>query len=130
MNEPDDIPARVTRLEHEMIQARSDAAAARVLAGGADRDVSLMQDELRGHTRSLNALRETQVEHGQRIDRLERKVDDGFQQADVRFQQIDANFRQVDANFKTVGREFSKVNTGIAHITALLTNKVDEPDEE
>ena len=123
MNEPDDIPARVTRLEHEMIQARGDAAAARVLAGAADRDVSLMQDELRAHTRSLNALRETQVEHGQmledhgqRLDRLERKVDDGF--------------KQVDANFRTVGGEFSKINTGMAHITALLTNKLDEPDQE
>jgi hypothetical protein len=67
MSEPEEIGDRVTRLEHEVARARDDAAAARVLAGGADRDVSAMQGELRAHTRSLNALRETQLEHGAAI---------------------------------------------------------------
>ena len=37
---------------------RAEAAAA-----GADRDVAEYRSELRAHTRMLNALRETQVEH-------------------------------------------------------------------
>jgi len=49
----------------------SDAAAARVLAGGADRDVSEVRAELRAHTQALNALRETQLEQAQ-------KMSDGF----------------------------------------------------
>ena len=54
----------------------SDAAAARVLAGGADRDVSEVRAELRAHTQSLNALRETQLEQGQRMS-------DGFTMLNV-----------------------------------------------
>ena len=137
MTEPNDIPTRVTRLEQAIVEVRREAAAARLLAAGADHDVSVIKDTMHAHTRSLNALRETQMEHGQRLDRLERKVDDGFAQVDANFERVDANFRQIDANFKqvdanflTVGAEFSKVNTGIAQITALLTKKLDEPEQE
>lgn len=130
MTEPNDIPTRVTRLEQAIVEVRREAATARLLAAGADHDVSVVKDTMHAHTRSLNALRETQMEHGQRLDRLERKVDDGFAQVDANFKQIDANFKQVDANFLTVGAEFSKVNTGIAQITALLTKKRDQSDQE
>lgn len=41
----------------------ADIASARHLAGAADRDVSELAEQMRAHTRSLNALRETQVEH-------------------------------------------------------------------
>jgi len=65
----DDLESRVTSLEHEVVRLReqvaitsSDAAAARVLAAGADRDVSEVRAELRAHTQGLNALRETQLE--------------------------------------------------------------------
>jgi hypothetical protein len=138
----------VSRLEQEVTEAR-------VLAMGADHDVSVVEDALRAHVGTLNALRTTQleqgqmikkiqVEHGQRLDRLEHKVDDGFsmvddrfkqidgrfKQIDGRFKQIDDHFEQVDANFKTVEGEFSKLNTGMAHITALLTDKLGEPGAE
>jgi len=74
----DDLEGRVSALEHEMRQVRQDAAAARVLAGGADRDVSTLGAKLDAHTRTMNALRETQLEHGERLSILERKVDNGF----------------------------------------------------
>ena len=115
MSEPDEIHKRVTKLERQMVDARKDTAAARVLAGGADRDVSDMQTQLRAHTRTLNALRETQLEHGERLsgvdgrlggvegrlDRLENKVDHGF----------------------------SMVSVGMAQLTALLTPDKDKPEE-
>ncbi len=60
----DDLEARLTSLEREVARLReqvaltsTDAAAARVLAAGADRDVSEVRAELRAHTQSLNALR-------------------------------------------------------------------------
>jgi chromosome segregation ATPase len=56
VSEPDDIPNRVTRLEGEMREVR-------VLAVGADEDVSNVQEALRAHTNVLNALRQTQLEH-------------------------------------------------------------------
>jgi hypothetical protein len=71
MSEPNEIHERVTRLEYQMVDARKDAAAARVLAGAADRDVSEMHAQLRAHTRTLNALRETQLEHGERLAGVE-----------------------------------------------------------
>ena len=88
----DDVEARFTRIEHEVAQlreqvalTRSDAAAARVLAAGADRDVSEVRAELRAHTQCLNALRETQLElretqleQGRAIDELRQEMRGGF----------------------------------------------------
>jgi hypothetical protein len=58
---------RVAVMEAELAVVRQEAAAARALAAGADRDVSApsLRDraEVRGHTRMLGALRETQLEH-------------------------------------------------------------------
>lgn len=52
----------VARLREETGLTGNDAAAARTLAAGADRDVSEVRAELRAHTSALNALRETQLE--------------------------------------------------------------------
>lgn len=91
----------VARLREQVALTSSDAAAARVLAAGADRDVSEVRAELRAHTQGLNALRETQLEQGREITSL----------------------RQ---DFIELGREmregFATLATGMAQITALLTN--------
>lgn len=70
----DDLENRVAVLERAVARLReqaaltsSDAAAARVLAAGADHDVAEVRAELRAHTQALNALRETQLEQGQRM---------------------------------------------------------------
>jgi chromosome segregation ATPase len=97
----DDLEARVTHLEHSVADVRQDAAAARVMAGAADRDVSEFRQVQSAHTKVLNALRETQVEHGKRLDSLEDKVSTGF----------------------------SMMSTGMAQITAMLVNierKIDD----
>ncbi len=84
----EDLEARVNILEEQMLSTRQDAAAARVLAGTADRDVSEFKQTLNGHTKVLNAVRETQVEQGQRLDRLEAKVDSGFTKVNIAIEQI------------------------------------------
>jgi hypothetical protein len=71
----EDLARRVAALEAEIAVLRQEAAAARALAAGADRDVSDYRSELRGHTRVLGALRETQLEQGQAITGLGEKVD-------------------------------------------------------
>ncbi|WP_203861290.1 hypothetical protein [Plantactinospora mayteni] len=63
----EELAQRVAALEAEFGVLRQEAAAARALAAGADRDVADYRAELRGHTRTLNALRETQLEQGQAI---------------------------------------------------------------
>jgi hypothetical protein len=87
MPDPDeaDIEARVSRLETEVVRlkegvtvSRADVAAARVLAGGADRDVSEVRTELRAHTQVLNALRETQIEQGDELARMRSEMRQNF----------------------------------------------------
>ncbi|RZU46519.1 hypothetical protein EV385_6593 [Krasilnikovia cinnamomea] len=63
MSSPEDLEQRVAAVEAELAIVRQEAAAARALAAGADRDVAEYRAELRGHTRLLSALRETQLEH-------------------------------------------------------------------
>lgn len=103
-----DLEARVSDLEHEVLRlkdsveiSRADASAARVLAGGADRDVSDVKTLLRAHTQTLNALRETQIEQGQKLTALDAKVD------------------QMDAK---VDQALGMLSTGMAQIVAMLSH--------
>jgi len=50
-------------MEAELVVVRQEAAAARTLAAGADRDVADYRAELRGHSRVISVLRETQLGH-------------------------------------------------------------------
>lgn len=93
---------RVTKLENQMAEVT-------YLAKRTDRDVSTVQATLHGHTGVLNAIGETLRDHGLklaehdiRLERLERKVDDGFM----------------------------LLGAGQAEIKALLNRALDEPDEE
>lgn len=129
MSEPDNIPERVTNLEHEVAEARKDAAAARILAGGADRDVADMRIELRSHTKSLQALRETQVEQGREMRNGFAKVEARFARVDERFARVDERFGKVDENFAKVEAHFGTVKVGMDHITDLLTTALERPDK-
>lgn len=102
----DDLEARVTALETQIRLVRADAAAARVLAGGADRDVSASAAKLDAHTRVLNALRETQLEQGMAIGGLSDRVD-GLS-------------NRVDGLEQEMRQGFAMMATGMARITALL----------
>jgi len=79
--------------------AGADAAAARVLAGGADRDTADLKVKLDAHTKVLNALRETQLEQGERLNSLETKFD-----------RLETEMQQGVA----------KLGAGMAYITTLL----------
>jgi hypothetical protein len=103
----DDLESRVAHLEHEVVRLReqvalsaADAGSARVLAAGADHDVSEVRAELRAHTQALNALRETQLEQGQEMREQGREMREGF----------------------------ATLGTGMSQITALLTNITDRPE--
>jgi hypothetical protein len=66
------LEARVSELDGRVRRSEQDAAAARVLAGGADRDVTEMTAEIRGfreqNTRVLNAMREDLTDVRSRVD--------------------------------------------------------------
>jgi len=85
----------VPQLRGEVAEVRTAATAARLLASGADRDVSEVRAELPAHTSALNALREGQRElwegqreQGVRIDSLEPEVRTGFATANAGVAQI------------------------------------------
>lgn len=62
MGSLDELEQRIAAMEAKLAVVRQEAAVARALAAGADRDVAEYRAELRGHTRVLWALRETQLE--------------------------------------------------------------------
>ncbi len=112
----DDVEARLTSLEREVARLReqvaltsTDAAAARLLAAGADHDVSEVRAELRAHTQGLNALRETQLEQGGEILSLRRELAE--------------QGREMREGFATMA-------TGMAQITALLTNTAEQDRDD
>ncbi|MBS9535480.1 hypothetical protein KIH27_17990 [Mycobacterium sp. M1] len=85
----DDLEARVSALEaqvHDLTgqvsSTRRDAAAARVLAGAADRDVTEVRDDLRDFRRatvaSFNALRQDMID-------MRQDMTDGFTEMRAKF---------------------------------------------
>jgi isocitrate lyase len=70
--------AQLTNTGADVTVARTDSGAARVLASGADHDVTEVRAELRAHTHALNALRETQLDHHAEIQALTTETREGF----------------------------------------------------
>ncbi|TDP96154.1 hypothetical protein [Labedaea rhizosphaerae] len=101
-------------------QARAQAAAARALASGADHDVADVRQQLRAHTQTLNALRQTQLDHY-------REFTDFRTETQANFAKINENFAKVNENFATVNANFTKIESTLAafavgqmHITRLI----------
>jgi hypothetical protein len=127
MAQPDDMEARVSALEdnygelaHDVRIARQEAAAARVLAGGADRDVMEIRAEIRDFRQatvaSINALREDQLD-------IRRQMAAGFAR-------VDANFAKVDDNFTEIRGWLDENATGQQRITELLNTLIARQDDD
>jgi methyl-accepting chemotaxis protein len=117
MADPPDLEARVTALESKFQElsvrvqrSEQDAAAARVLAGGADRDVEQIRGEIRdlkqATTASFNAMRED-------FNDLRSEMHDGF--AEMRSQ-----FSEVDHGFVEIRGRLDATAAGIGQIAHLL----------
>lgn len=132
----DDLAGRISALEGEVARLRdrialstADSTAARVLAAGADREVSDMRAQLRGHMRVLQALRQTQLEQGQALAemraelRAEMHAGDAGLRAEMRAgdAELRAEMRAGDAGLRAEMRDgFATVHTGMRQIVALL----------
>jgi uncharacterized protein YceH (UPF0502 family) len=107
------LEARVGELAAQLQRSAQDATAARVLAGGADRDVDQIRGEIRDFrqatTASFNAMREDLTDLRQRIDGVDTKVDTGF--AEMR-------------------GKFDATAAGLDQITGLLNTLLGRPDGE
>jgi hypothetical protein len=111
--EPADLESRVAALEHQVgdlagrVRAsEQDAAAARVLAGAADRDVSGFRDDLREFRRataaSFNALREDSVDLRSVFGALQQHVDQGFTEMRGKFDTAAAGQQQIVGLLETI----------------------------
>lgn len=95
-----------------------DAAAARVLAGAADRDVTEIRAEIRDFrnatTASFNALRQDFIELREDFGDLRAHVGRGFE--------------QVDRGFAEIRGKLDATATGQEHIADLIQRLIDGPD--
>ena len=118
MTQSDGLEPRVSALEGQVQDltrrvrsSEQDAAAARVLAGGADRDVAQIREEIRDFrqatTSSFNAMREDFADLRTEVTDLRTHTDNGF--ADIR--------GRLDATA-----------AGQQHIVDMLTTLIDRQD--
>jgi uncharacterized protein YPO0396 len=107
------LEADVAGLRARLERAEQDAAAARILAGGADRDVGEVRTDLREFraqsTRMLNAMRADLADLREHVDRGFARVDERFARIDDRLGRVDERFVRVDAQFDQVDRNFLTV---------------------
>jgi archaellum component FlaC len=126
MASEEETEARFSRLEHDVRLARTEASHALVLAKGADRDVASFGDKLAAQQRLIEAVRETQVTHGQRLDGIDQKIE----RLDRRVERVDRRVDGLDQKVNSLQAEmregFARQAIGQAQITALLTRIIDD----
>jgi hypothetical protein len=114
------LEARVSELDGRVRRSEQDAAAARVLAGGADRDVTEMTAEIRGfreqNTRVLNAMREDLTD-------LRSRVDDGFAGIENRLTEMQNGFIEVRGRLDATA-------AGQQQIVSLLNTLIDQDEDQ
>jgi chromosome segregation ATPase len=138
--EPESLESRVAALETQVrdLDARltasaQDAAAARVLAGAADRDVSEFRGELRDFRQavasSFNALREDMNDRFARVDQQFARVDQQFARVEEQFARVEEQFGRVDDGFMGIRGKLDAAAAGQQHIAKLLQHLIDKPDQ-
>jgi hypothetical protein len=126
----DDLGARVSALETRVDKltdrvrhSEQDAAAARVLACGADRDVAELRGEIREfreqNTRVLNAMREDLTD-------LRQQVNTGFAEMQ---QQFDGLLQYVDKGFIEVRGKLDATAAGLQQITGMLSTLITRDEQ-
>ncbi len=128
------LEADVAGLRARLERAEHDAAAARILAGGADRDVAEIRGDVRDlrtefreyrgqNNRVLNAMRADLADLREHVDRGFARVDERFASVDERFVRVDEQFTQVDRNFLAVRGMLDGVAAGQQLIVDILRGR-------
>lgn len=111
------LESHMRELTDRVRTSEQDAAAARVLAGAADRDVTQFMGELRDFRRattsSFNALRE---EMNERFAHVEER----FARVDERFSRVEEHFGRVDDRFMEMRGKLDGAAAGQQRIVELI----------
>lgn len=148
MSEPEDLEARVSDLDGEVADLNSrvrrseqDAAAARVLAGGADRDVADLggeirefRTEVRGEFAAVRAefRGEFAAVRGEMQDFRDQnnRVLNAMREDHLELRErVETGFAQVDANFAGVRSRLDAAAAGQQQIVGLLTTLIERRDD-
>ena len=130
----DDLEARVTALETQVAEltarvhhSEQDAAAARVLAGGADRDVNEIRAEIREFRQatisSFNAMREDFTDFRNEMYSFRNEVNN-------RFAEVNNRFAAVDIGFAEMRGKFDAAAAGQQQIVSLLNTLIAREGEQ
>jgi outer membrane murein-binding lipoprotein Lpp len=134
-----DLEARVTTLEVQVREltgqvrhTAQDAAAARVLAGGADRDVTEIRAEIRDFrqatTASFNAMRADVTDLRADVTDLRTDFTDLRTEVNDLRTEMNAKFGEVDKGFAEMRGKFDAAAAGQQQIVGLLTTLIDRED--
>lgn len=128
MSESTEIHDRVSRLEQQMTEVR-------YLATKADREASGNTAVLRGQVGILNAISETQREHGQTLAKHtkiladhSRTLADHGRTLGEHTKMLDQIDHKADTRFAEMRRGFAVLGAGQQKITELLTGRSDDQD--
>ncbi len=132
--EPDGLEARVEALETHVRDldgrvraSEHDAAAARVLAGAADRDVTQFHGELRDFRQatvaSFNAMREDMTD-------LRTEMRAGFTRVDQHLDLVDRHLDQVDSGFIGIRGKLDAAAAGQQQIVDILQRLIDDQQRD
>lgn len=131
MAEAEELEERVAALEaqvHDLVErvqrSEHDAASARVLAGGADRDVSEIRAEIRDfrdqNNRVLNAVRDDLIDLTGRVDHLTERMDHLTERLDGLAERLGGLTERTEGGFAQVRGALDATAAGQSHIVELL----------
>lgn len=109
----DALESRVDELTGQLQQAKQDAVAARVLAGGADRDVEQLGGEMRDFRGEMRDFRQAAMAgfNAMRADRVDLRS-------------------HVDNGFSTIHTRLDTTTAGLTHITDLLNGLIADRESD
>jgi hypothetical protein len=113
-------PEGMDELRRRLSRAEDDAAAARTLAGGADRDTAEIRTELREFRTEMRSFRD---QNNRVLNAMRQDLVDLRGYVDRGFAGIQEQFAQVDRNFLTVTSKIDGVAAGVQALTDLLTRR-------
>ena len=115
--EPSDVERRLLRLERDMSVLTLSTARLHTMQAYADRDIAEWRQNFVQQNRVINALRQTQVEHSARFDRVEQRLDrlgDRFEGrldgVDERLEGMDRRLGGVDERLEGMDRRLGGVD--------------------